>query len=245
MLTPSLTVDEFVAAFTAALELNGSSLYTNPKGFEVGDLRAPPSGKRVAAGTKTKQARGVKLRFASFKEVSVALDDPRDAGAGAHAVAAITGAAAPAIEPGSDLLVFGTPQETERIVARIRELDVPPDGRIDVQSIVPKGPNQVEAPRLVVDQVLRNLETIATQARIVPAFDGAKPAGFRLFSIARDSIYAALGIRNGDILMRINGLELADVDASFQTYEVLKTANRIELDLRRDGADVRITCDVR
>ena len=49
------------------------------------------------------------------------------------------------------------------------------------------------------DKALANLNDLAMQARIVPAFKDGQAEGFKLFSIRPDSLYSKIGIVNGDV----------------------------------------------
>src|SRR5262249_7855987 len=60
--------------------------------------------------------------------------------------------------------------------------------------------NEYEVPRTEIDKTLSNLNDVAMQARIVPAFKDGQAQGFKLFSIRPDSIYTKIGIQNGDVI---------------------------------------------
>ena len=75
---------------------------------------------------------------------------------------------------------------------------------------------------------------LATQARLSPAFKDGRP-GFRLFAIRPDSIYAKLGIQNGDFIKRVNGNDLTSPERLLELYSKLRDASRIEIELDREG----------
>ena len=100
-------------------------------------------------------------------------------------------------------------------------------------------------PRAELDKILANLSTVAVQARIVPAFKDGVARGFKLFSIRPDSIYARLGIHDGDVLERINGTALDSPEKVLELYTKLRDSSRIEILLERSGVQVRNTYDVR
>jgi general secretion pathway protein C len=87
-----------------------------------------------------------------------------------------------------------------------------------------------------IDKVMANLSSLATQARIVPAFEGGKPVGFKLFSIRPNSLYSKIGIKNGDVITRINGYEITSPDKALEIYQKLKDAKNVTVDLKRRGA---------
>ncbi len=83
------------------------------------------------------------------------------------------------------------------------------------------------------------------QARIVPAFKDGVATGFKLFSIRPDSLYTKIGIQNGDVIKRINGFDINSPDKALEVYTKLKESNRIEIEIDRNGANVRKTYNVR
>lgn len=90
-------------------------------------------------------------------------------------------------------------------------------------------------PRDEIDKQLSNLNSIATQARIVPSFKNGVANGFKLFSIRPGSIYSKIGIQNGDVIRKINGYEINSPDKALEVYSKLKEASKIEIELERRG----------
>jgi len=105
--------------------------------------------------------------------------------------------------------------------------------------------NNYEIPRGEVDRALANLNDLAMQARIVPAFKDGQAEGFKLFSIRPDSLYSKIGIVNGDVIKRINGFEMNSPEKALEIYTKLKDTNRIDIELDRNGSTLRKTYNVR
>jgi general secretion pathway protein C len=105
--------------------------------------------------------------------------------------------------------------------------------------------NEYEVPRAEIDKTLSNLNDIAMQARIVPAFKDGVAQGFKLFSIRPDSLYTKIGIQNGDVIKRINGFDLNSPEKALEIYSKLKDANRVDIELERNGASMRKTYSIR
>lgn len=102
-----------------------------------------------------------------------------------------------------------------------------------------------EVPRAEIDKTLSNLNDVAMQARIVPAFKDGVAQGFKLFSIRPDSIYTKIGIQNGDVIRRINGYDLNSPEKALEIYSKLKEASRIDIEVERNGAVLQKTYNVR
>jgi general secretion pathway protein C len=104
---------------------------------------------------------------------------------------------------------------------------------------------EYEISRGEIDGVLSNMSKLATQARIVPSFKNGKANGFKLFSIRPGSLYAKLGIQNGDIVQQINGYEINSPDKALEIYSKLKDAQTITVDLLRRGKSKTMTYNIR
>ena len=109
------------------------------------------------------------------------------------------------------------------------------DGKDIGEGITKTGENSYGVPRSAVDGALNNLSELATQARIVPAFEGGKPVGFKLFSIKPGSLYSKIGLQNGDVINRINGFEMSSPEKGLEVYQKLKDASNVTVDVKRRG----------
>ncbi|MCP3163812.1 type II secretion system protein GspC [Myxococcus qinghaiensis] len=105
--------------------------------------------------------------------------------------------------------------------------------------------NEYEVPRAEIDKTLNNLNDVAMQARIVPAFKDGQAVGFKLFSIRPDSIYSKIGVQNGDVIRRINGFDLNSPEKALEVYSKMKDSSRIEIEIERNGAPIRKSYNVR
>ena len=99
--------------------------------------------------------------------------------------------------------------------------------------------NQYVVAKTEINNALTNLSDLATKARIVPSFKNGVANGFKLFSIVPDSLYAKIGIQNGDVIRRINGYEMNSPDKALEIYQKLRDANRIEVEIERRGETLR------
>jgi general secretion pathway protein C len=104
--------------------------------------------------------------------------------------------------------------------------------------------NNYEVAKSEVDKTLGNLNDVAMQARIVPAFKDGVATGFKLFSIRPDSIYSKIGIQNGDVIRRLNGFEINSPDKALEAYAKLKEANQIKIEVERNGSVVTKTYNI-
>lgn len=89
--------------------------------------------------------------------------------------------------------------------------------------------------RREIESAVDNLPQLLTKARIIPNFSEGKPDGFRIFAITEDSLYSKIGLQNGDILHRINGIEVKDPQNFLKVFEQLKDESNITVDLVRNN----------
>jgi general secretion pathway protein C len=99
--------------------------------------------------------------------------------------------------------------------------------------------NRYDIERSVIDSTLSNLNNIATQARIVPSFKNGVANGFKLFSIQPGSLYASIGIENGDVIQRVNGYEINSPEKALELYQKLRELPHVTIELDRGGQVIR------
>jgi general secretion pathway protein C len=145
------------------------------------------------------------------------------------------------------------PGDASLPIAAAPPMGSPPVAASPVNTTAPGGlgiralnENEYEVPRAEIDRTLGDLNNVAMQARIVPAFKDGVAHGFKLFSIRPDSIYSKIGIQNGDVIKRINGFDMNSPEKALEIYAKLKeNTNRIDIELERNGSPLRKTYNVR
>jgi general secretion pathway protein C len=92
---------------------------------------------------------------------------------------------------------------------------------------------------------LGNTSGLLTQLRAVAEVRDGRPAGFRLFRIREESLFARLGLRDGDVVERVNGTEVHDPTALLRFLERLGHEPRVALDIVRADAPRTLVYDLR
>jgi len=85
-----------------------------------------------------------------------------------------------------------------------------------------------------IQKSLENPEQILTDARLLPNLTNGKQEGFAISEVVPGGIYHSLGLKNGDILLRINGLEISNPEVAIQAMSALKGMNNVDLDIIRN-----------
>jgi general secretion pathway protein C len=102
----------------------------------------------------------------------------------------------------------------------------------------------------VIDQralnaALDNIGQAMSDARLLPSQKEGKVEGFRVSEVKAGGVFAMVGIRNNDILLRLNDFMVDSPDKALQSFIALKGQNRLKLDLIRNGQPVTLNYDIR
>jgi general secretion pathway protein C len=89
-----------------------------------------------------------------------------------------------------------------------------------------------------IQKALENPQQILTHARLLPNIKDGRQEGFSISEVVPGGIYSSLGLRNGDILLRINGLEISNPEVAIQAMSGLKGMSNIDLDVIRNGRKI-------
>lgn len=102
----------------------------------------------------------------------------------------------------------------------------------------------------VIDQralnaALDNIGQAMSDARLLPSQKDGKVEGFRASEVKPAGVFAMVGIKNGDVLLRLNDFPIDSPDKALQSFIALKGQNRLKLDMIRDGRPVTFNYDIR
>jgi general secretion pathway protein C len=149
-------------------------------------------------------------------------------------------------------LAYAGGSETLRIQLEEEKTALPPpppagnpNPAADAKGIRQLGSNKWVLDRNEVAHHLDNLNQLMTQARVVPNFSDGKPDGFRMFAIVPDSFYDQIGLKNGDILERVNGIEIKDPESFLSVFQRLKDENNINVDVIRNAQKETMSYEIR
>jgi general secretion pathway protein C len=99
--------------------------------------------------------------------------------------------------------------------------------------------------RSEVDESLRNVHQLLSQVRIRPHFTDGVADGLIVSNIKPDSIFARMGLRNGDIVQGLNGRNIQTPDDVMEMYERLKSGSRLAVQVMRNGEEKIINYQIR
>jgi general secretion pathway protein C len=123
-------------------------------------------------------------------------------------------------------------------------------GGDDLQAAIDNGVKKIddstyEIDKSLVAKALANPMALAKGARVVPAVKNGQPDGFKLYAIRPSSVYAKLGLTNGDTLQAINGFQLTSADKALEVYTKLREATQLEVEITRRGKPLTLKYSIR
>lgn len=99
--------------------------------------------------------------------------------------------------------------------------------------------------RREVDQAMSDLPKLLSQARAAPQMVNGTITGFRLDYIAPSSFYEKIGVQAGDVLQRVNGVDIRDPSTMLNLLQQLKNEQIVKLDVLRNNQRSTITYELR
>jgi general secretion pathway protein C len=111
-------------------------------------------------------------------------------------------------------------------------------------SVNESGENQYQISREFIDQSLSNIYSLMRQARAKPHFENGNPSGIAIDNIKPFSLFNKMGLENGDVLVGANGTDIKTVNDAIGLYNGLKNADRISLQIKRNGQEQTIEYNI-
>ena len=99
--------------------------------------------------------------------------------------------------------------------------------------------------RREVDNAIENLNTIVTQMRAVPYLKDGETLGFRVFNIRRGSLFERIGLKDGDVIQKVNGASLDSPSKGLALLEDIQTTDEIRVDFLRKNEPSTLTYTIR
>ena len=96
----------------------------------------------------------------------------------------------------------------------------------------------------VLQNSMNDLNDLMTQVRVRPYFRRGKPEGLIVSQIKSGSVFAKLGLMNGDIIASVNGKQMSSPEEAFQFYNSLKSGKAVSIEITRRGKKKMFTYDI-
>lgn len=109
---------------------------------------------------------------------------------------------------------------------------------------IPKSSEGVRLERSQMDDAVQNVNQLLQQVRILPHFQDGKPDGLSFTNIKANSIFAKMGLRNGDVILGVDDQQIKTVDDALDLYQRLKSSDHVRLQINRQGRHKTIEYDI-
>jgi len=96
---------------------------------------------------------------------------------------------------------------------------------------------------LITDQ-FADLGTLSRQVRVTPHTIQGRPSGFRLTRL-RPGLLQRIGLINGDVLQRVNGLDINSPEEALKAYQAVQSESTVRLEILRRNSPTTLTYEIR
>ncbi len=104
---------------------------------------------------------------------------------------------------------------------------------------------RVSMKRSMINDAINDVSKLMTQVKIQPHMQDGQPNGLAISNIKPNSIFRRMGLRNGDILKKVEGQDIRTVDDALRLYDSMKTADRVSVEIERRGSMRTIDYSIR
>ena len=118
----------------------------------------------------------------------------------------------------------------------------PADGSADDVVRVDQGTWRVK--RDLITEQFADLGTLSRQVRVTPHTIQGRPSGFRLTRL-RPGLLQRIGLINGDVLQRVNGLDINSPEEALKAYQAIQNEPTVRLEILRRNSPTTLTYEIR
>jgi general secretion pathway protein C len=122
---------------------------------------------------------------------------------------------------------------------------VPQPGDAEGADIVRVDPETWQIRREKLLEHFANVGSLASQATVTPYFVQEQQLGFRLSQIRAGGVLQQMGLQEGDVLQKVNGLDIHTPQEALQAYQQLQTASTVRLSILRNNSSTTLTYEIR
>lgn len=147
-----------------------------------------------------------------------------------------------------DGMVVRQGDQQELLELAASQIEKPPSAPVTAGTAVapvPGSPVRTVLDRRDVEQAMGDLPKLLSQARAVPYLVNGAMNGFRLDFIAPSSFYEKIGLKYGDVLQQVNGVDIRDPGTMLTLFQQLRNEKTVKLDVLRNNQRTAMTFDIR
>lgn len=147
-----------------------------------------------------------------------------------------------------DGMVVRQGDQQELLELAASQIEKPPSAQVTTGAAVAPVPGstvRTVLDRREVEQAMGDLPKLLSQARAVPYVVNGAMNGFRLDFIAPSSFYEKIGLKYGDVLQQVNGVNIRDPGMMLTLFQQLRNEKTVKLDVLRNNQRTAMTFDIR
>ena len=108
---------------------------------------------------------------------------------------------------------------------------IPPDSNITVDG------NKYKIDKKIRSELMDNIPDVLSQARAIQVKNSDGSISFKIVEIVPGSIYSKLNIQENDIITKINGKKIENLNEIMSLFGRIKDLNNLDLGIERDGIE--------
>jgi general secretion pathway protein C len=153
------------------------------------------------------------------------------------------------VEIHNDAVVIQEGQQRETLELAFNKIEqpvaTPPGGASATAGAGRPTGSQITLDRRVITQSVADLPKLLSQAQASPYYNVGKLEGWRIDALKPDSFYDKIGLQIGDVLQRVNGVDIRDPGMMLTLFQQLKDERQVKLDLLRKDQRTTLNYDIR
>ena len=120
------------------------------------------------------------------------------------------------------------------------------DAEQSVGTIKKSGPRHkmITLSREAVESALSNIDQALDNVHITSGKEHKQPAGFKIDSFERDTIFSQLGLRNNDLVLSINDQRISSPEEARAFFEKIREGGALEVKVRRRARTISLHMDI-
>jgi len=95
-----------------------------------------------------------------------------------------------------------------------------------------------------IDDALANFSKLIMQARVVPYMRGGENLGYQIRKIEKGSLYERIGLKNQDIIKRVNGSPIDSPEKAMQLFKIMRNEREVIMEIERSKKDITLTYNI-
>ena len=115
------------------------------------------------------------------------------------------------------------------------QLVKPGGGAVATGGVVAVDEDHWQISKSVIANARANLSSLLKTARVIPQVNNGKTIGFKVVELQKGSLLTQIGLQIGDLIVKINDVELNSPEKALQIFQQVREANNLSLSLVRNG----------